>query len=83
MNAPDVDDFVRRAEEIYDRHLREILEPKHTDEFVAIEPDSGDYYLGRTLSEAIGAARQSHPDRLAHGMRVGHKAALHFGAQFQ
>jgi len=27
----------------------------------------------------MGAARQSHPDRLAHAMRVGHKAALHFG----
>ena len=79
MTTPDVDEFVRRAEEIYATRLRTILEPDHVDEFVAIEPDSGDYFLGKTLSEAIGAARQSYPDRLAHAMRVGHKAALHFG----
>ena len=78
MTKPDVDEFVRRAEEVYNTRLRQILEPQHVDEFVAIEPESGDYFLGKTLSEAIGAARRSYPDRLAHAMRVGHKAALHF-----
>jgi hypothetical protein len=53
------------------------LEPEHADEFVAIEPESGDYFLGKTLSEAMGAARRSYPDGLAHAMRVGHKAGLH------
>ena len=77
MTTPDVDEFVRRAEEVYDTRLRQVLEPQHLDEFVAIEPDSGDYFLGTTLSEAIGAARRSYPDRLAHAMRVGHKAAIH------
>ncbi len=79
MSKPDVDEFVRRAEQVYASRLRAVLEPKHTNEFVAIEPESGDYFLGKTLSEAIGAARRSYPDRLAHAMRVGHKAALHFG----
>ncbi len=79
MTEPDIDEFVRRAEEVYTARLRAILEPEHLDEFVAIEPESGDYFLGKTLSEAIGAARRSHPDRLAHAMRVGHKTALHFG----
>ncbi len=81
MNTPDLDEFVRIAEEVYETRLRTILEPEHVDEFVAIEPKSGDYFLGKTLSEAIGAARRSYPDRLAHAMRVGHKAALHFGVQ--
>ena len=79
MNTPDLDEFVRLAEEVYETRLRKVLEPEHVDEFVAIEPESGDYFLGKTLSEAIGAARRSYPDRLAHAMRVGHKAALHFG----
>ncbi len=106
MTGPDVDEFVRRAEEVYTTRLRAILEPEHLesvtkpaaplpglgrvacglefcdsllDKFVAIEPESGDYFLGKTLSEAIGAARRSYPDRLAHVMRVGHKTALHFG----
>jgi hypothetical protein len=79
MTEPGIDDFVRKAEEIYATRLRRVLEPEHTDEFVAIEPESGDYFLGKTLSEAMVAARRSHPDRLAHAMRVGHRAALHFG----
>ncbi len=71
--------FVRRAEEIYSARLRAVLEPEHIDEFVVIEPESGDYFLGRTLREAVRAARRAHPDRLTHAMRVGHKAAIHFG----
>jgi hypothetical protein len=72
-------EFARKAEEVYYSRLRELLEPEHLDEFVAIEPESGDYFLGNTFSEAMGAARRSHPDRLSHAMRVGHKAALHIG----
>ena len=79
MSPQNLDDFVRRAELLYEQKLRAQLEDAHRDEFVAVEPVSGDYFLGKTLSEAIGAARRSHPDRLAHAMRVGHKAALHFG----
>ncbi len=79
MTGPDVDEFVRRAEEIYATRLRAVLEPEHVDEFVVIEPDSGDYFLGKTLNEATQAARQSYPNRLTHAMRVGHRAALHFG----
>jgi len=83
MTDPEVDDFVRKAEEVYANQLRAVLEPQHVDEFVAIEPESGDYFLGETLSEATGAARKSYPDRLTHVMRVGHKAALHFGMQIR
>lgn len=79
MTKPEVEKFVRRAEEIYATRLRVVLEPEHVDEFVAIEPESGDYFLGKTLSEATQAARKSYPDRWTHAMRVGHSAALHFG----
>jgi hypothetical protein len=71
--------LVRDAERLYDAHLRVQLEPQHANEFVAIEPISGDFFLGQTLSEAIGAARIAHPQRLSHAIRVGHGAALHFG----
>ena len=79
MTDPEVDEFVRKAEEIYATRLRALLEPKHIDTFVAIEPESGDYFMGKTLNEARRAARQTYPHRLTHAMRVGHRAALHFG----
>ncbi len=79
MLTPEMNELVRRAEEIYYGRLQRLLESEHKDEFVAIEPESGEYFLGRTLSEATKAARQVYPDRPTHVMRVGHKAALHFG----
>jgi hypothetical protein len=82
MDSTHIDQLIRNAERVYEESLRSRLESSHQDEFVAIEPISGDYYLGRTLSEAMSAARDAHPDRLAHVMRVGHTAALHFGANF-
>ena len=81
MAVSEVNELVRKAEEVYASRLRAALEPEHVDEFVAIEPESGDYFLGKTLSEAAAAARRSHPDRLTHAMRVGHKTAIHFGMQ--
>jgi hypothetical protein len=72
-------DTASAARHVYEEQLRAKLEKSHVDEFVAIEPVSGDYFLGQTLSEAIGAARTKYPDRLAHALRVGHRAAVHFG----
>jgi hypothetical protein len=81
--SPNLHELVRSAEQLYDDKLRIQLEGTHRDEFVAIEPISGDFFLGRTLSQAMGAARDAYPDRLSHAMRVGHKAALHFGANYR
>jgi hypothetical protein len=80
MSINGANDIARLAQAIYDADLKEQLELSHRDEFVAIEPVSGDYFLGQTLSEAMGRARQAHPDRLAHVVRVGHRAAVHFEA---
>ena len=81
MVAQDTKDVAREAKRIYEEQLRASLEESHMNAFVAIEPVSGEYFLGRTLSEAIGASRLKYPDRLAHALRVGHKAAVHFGMQ--
>lgn len=62
----------QRGEAIYRQFLRDKLEPMHKGEFVAIEPDSGDYFLGKTSLEAILKARQKHPDKVFHVIRIGH-----------
>jgi hypothetical protein len=83
MNHQQLEELVLSAEQLYEKKLRSLLETSHRDEFVAVEPVSGDYFLGKTLSEAMGAARDAYPDRLSHALRVGHPAALHFGASLQ
>jgi hypothetical protein len=72
-------EIVRRGQEIYDRRLRAGLEATSEGRFVAIEPDSGDYYLGESLSEAIQAARAAHPDQLVFALRVGHRTTVDLG----
>ena len=72
-------DLIQRSEQIYESRLRAELERTHMDAFVAIEPDSGENFLGRTLSDAAAAARAVHPDRRTFVLRVGHRAALHIG----
>ena len=72
-------EVARRAQEIYEQELRSRLELTNRDDFVAIEPESGDFFLGKTLSEAIQAARAAHPDRLPFALRVGHRTAVEMG----
>jgi len=79
MQNRDAADLVQKAESIYEARLQAILEPCHDHEFVAIEPESGEYFLGKTMTDAAKAARAAYPSRLTHVMRVGHKAAIHLG----
>ncbi len=79
MVAAETSAVIERAKRIYAEQLQAVLEPQHRGRFVAIEPESGDYFLGDTFDEAVRAARGRHPDRLSHTVRVGHRAAFHMG----
>jgi hypothetical protein len=43
------DELGRRVDAVYEQKLKAVLERDHMDEFVGIEPESGDYFLGKTL----------------------------------
>ena len=70
---------IERAKRIYADQLQTVLEPQHTNRFVAIEPESGEYFLGDTFDQAVKAAKAKHSSRLSHTIRIGHRAALHIG----
>ncbi len=82
MDDSDVDILVERAKHIYEERLKSELEPTQKGRYLAIEPVSGEYFLGRTLSEAAAAARAAHPGRQFFGMRIGYKAAVEIGNRF-
>jgi hypothetical protein len=69
-----------KAKFLYETRLRSRLESLHPDSYVAIEPESGDYFLGATGNEAVQAASRAHPDKLSYILRVGHSAAFQLGA---
>ena len=79
MSNEQANDVARRARAIYDANLKERLVATNADEFVAIEPDSGDFFVGETLSKAIQAARAVYPNRLPFALRIGHEATVELG----
>jgi hypothetical protein len=69
------DDLVGRGQTTYRERLASVLEPSHTGEFVAVEPDSGRYFLGNTASETLAAAHAAMPNNLFYLTRVGRETA--------
>jgi len=61
------------------RQLSEKLEKEHLGEAVAIEVDTGDYFLGKTGLEAVRKAREKYPGKLFFVGRVGQPAYGSFG----
>jgi len=80
MASHESEQIALQAESIFEQRLRATLERTHPGLFVAIEPDSGEHFLGATLSEAGAAARLAHPRKRAFIMRIGQKTAVHIGA---
>jgi len=60
-----------KADRIY-AQIREQLEAEHWGQMVAIEVDSGDYYIDDDLLEAIMKARAAHPGCVPYVKRVGY-----------
>ena len=74
--------LAQRGEVIYQKKLKELLEPKYNGQFVAIEVDSGDYFLGDTPLDAIHRGKEKYPDKPFHVMRVGPKTAFNLKSNF-
>jgi len=77
MISAETKSVIDRAKHIYADQLPRNLESQHRDRFVAIEPESGEYFLGDTFDEAVKSARTKYPSRLSHTIRIGHRATFH------
>ena len=73
------DDLIARGQRTYRQRLASILEPSHDGEFVAIEPNSGRYFVEKTATAALIAARTAMPDKLFYLARVGRETAHSVG----
>jgi hypothetical protein len=79
MVSAETRSVIERAKHIYAERLQTALESQHRDRFVAIEPESGEYFLGDTFDEAVRSARAKYPSRESHTIRIGSPAAFHLG----
>lgn len=66
-------EFAAKGKQVYTQ-IRAELEAEHKGEVVAIEPESGDYFLGKTMGEAGDKAREKHPNKVFYFARIGHRA---------
>lgn len=65
--------FVARAKKVYAERYQEEFEKLYRDKYVAIEPDSGDYFLGDTKLDAALSAEAKYPEKIFHFIFIGHK----------
>lgn len=68
-----ISDNLMKKEKIY-KKLKDELEPKYKGKIVAIEIDSGEYFLGNTLREADAEARAKYPDKVFYAVKIGYPA---------
>jgi len=66
----DKDFIASKGEETYQK-MKVEMEAHHRGEFLAIDPESGDCYLGRTSLEAGLKGRREHPDSVFYIVRIG------------
>ena len=66
-------EFDQKSDEAYEK-LKFELENKYYGLIVAIEPYSGDYFVGKSVIEAGDKGKQKHPDKIFYFVRPGFRA---------
>jgi hypothetical protein len=66
----------QRARAVYEDRLRPLVESEHMHQYIAIEPDTGEYAIGQDLGGAIDKLKERRPNAVTCLLRIGHKAAI-------
>ncbi|MFH1563315.1 MAG: hypothetical protein ABIF11_07880 [Nitrospirota bacterium] len=64
----------QKGDEVYQR-VRGKLEEKHKGEFVLIEPETGDYFIGKDQLEIVFQAKKKYPEKVFRMIRIGYPAS--------
>jgi hypothetical protein len=73
--------FAEAAKQVYEEKLKERLEEQHPGELIAVEPESGDYVLGKTLAEVDRACHERFGGKPVHVFRIGGGGAVQVGGE--
>jgi hypothetical protein len=65
------EEICRLGQEIYDRELKDRLEPQHNGEFVVINVANGDYVVDADEVRALEQALARYPDEVFFTARIG------------
>ena len=73
------EEHARRGTEIYERQIRQQVEPARHGEIVAIDIETGDFEIAPKLLDAAQSLRDRNPAAQIWAVRVGHRAVHRFG----
>ncbi len=76
-----LDEVSALGEKIYREQIKSRLSPSEKGKFVIIDITSGDYEIAEEILTASTRLRKRRPTAVTYGVKVGYKAALHFGSQ--
>jgi len=76
------EEITNKGEEIYKEKLQKILEPAEKGKYVAIEVESGQYFVGETKEEAIDKAQKVFPNKVFFVRRIGELEKVSFRYSF-
>jgi hypothetical protein len=80
-NSKKLKGLAEEGERFYTERLRNALEPEQTGRFVAIEPETGRYFMGKDGSDALVAAHEAMPDGLFYLKRIGYEFTHRMGGR--
>jgi hypothetical protein len=66
--------FYQRCKPIFDKVRAELIETHHN-WFVAVEPDSGDYFIDKNIEMVGKLCRERHPGKIPHVFRINETGA--------
>src|SRR5689334_4299899 len=75
----DRDDIAEKSIKFYDYHLKRELECDRAGQYIAIEPQSKQYFLGKSGTQAFVAAHEAMPGARFYVMRVGYPVTHKIG----
>ena len=73
------EEIAARGREIYEKHLRQKLEPENAGKYLVIDIETGEYEMDEDGETASLRAYRKHPEGVRYGMRIGHRAWGHIG----
>lgn len=69
-----INDIAERGTAIYEA-VKEKYEPDYGGQFLAIDIDSEDIFVGKESAEALQQAREAHPNKVFYVVKVGFESA--------
>lgn len=77
QKPPDIHEISKKGRKIF-AEISPDLAQRHFGQFIAIEVDSGDYFIGETGIEATRNAQTKYPGKIFFLGRIGYRAAYTF-----